>query len=77
MCFKLVTLAAAVLALSACVSPENYESTPVQVATAQGAVTCQLYTQNRLDWDRSIDRPANMSVETADTICRNEGARRQ
>jgi hypothetical protein len=70
-------LAGTALALTACVSPKDYETTPVQVATPQGTVTCQLYTKKIVDWDRAIEHPANMSVESADAICHNEGVRRQ
>lgn len=77
MFFKFNVPAIACLTISACVSPADYESDPVQVASPQGAVTCQLYTQNVTSWDRSINRPETMSVETADDICRNEGKRRQ
>lgn len=64
------------LTLSACVSPENYESEPVKVDTPIGVVTCQLYTQDLVIWDRAIDRPESMTVSTADAICVNEGQRR-
>ena len=71
----ILSLAAAGL-LTAC-SPESYESAPVTVDTPQGPVVCQLYTKNLLDWDRSISRPSTVSVEDADTICKNEGVRQQ
>ena len=39
--------------LTACVpTPEDLETTPVQVQTPQGVVTCQLYRHNRVTWDR-------------------------
>jgi hypothetical protein len=72
--------AAGILAagLSACaVAPADFESTPVVLSTSSGPVTCQLYTRERVDWDRSIDRPAKMSVEEADRLCAAEGLRRQ
>lgn len=73
---KLAMLALAVGLVSACsIEPENFETKPVIVTTSAGDVTCQLYTYERVTWDRSISRPANMAVETADLICRNEGAR--
>jgi hypothetical protein len=65
----------AVTGIAACVSPRDYETTPVQLQTEQGIVTCQLYSLNRVDWDRSINRPETMSVEQADSICVNEGYR--
>lgn len=65
-----------VTCLAACVSPENYESAPVEIDTPAGVVTCQLYTRDLVIWDRAIDRPDSMSVSTADAICVNEGQRR-
>ncbi len=65
-------------ALSACIpSPEELETTPVKVQTPKGVVTCQLYRQDRVSWDRAIDFPATkMSVPEADAYCRQEGQRR-
>ncbi|WP_241484004.1 hypothetical protein [Ruegeria sp. ANG-R] len=64
--------------LSACIpTPEELETTPVKVQTPKGVVTCQLYTQNRVYWDRAIDFPATkMSVAEADNYCKQEGLRR-
>jgi uncharacterized lipoprotein YbaY len=70
------TLLIGTVALSACASPRDYETTPVAVSTAHGTVTCQLYTQSQVLWDRSINHPEAMSVETADNVCRAEGTRR-
>ena len=62
--------------LTACVSdPSAYETTPVQVKTTKGVVTCQLYTKERVIWDRAIGRPKTMSVKEADDICLREGTR--
>ena len=73
---KLSILVAAAAILSGCtIDPRSYESTPVKVKTPKGLVTCQLYTRERVLWDRSIDRPSNMSVEEADSICLAEGQR--
>lgn len=63
------------LVLAGCVDPRSYESTPVKVKTPQGVVTCQLYTKERVLWDRAIDMPRGMSVAAGDQICLNEGAR--
>ncbi len=65
-------------ALSACIpSPEQLETTPVKVQTPKGVVTCQLYRQDRVNWDRAIDFPATkMSVPEADNYCKQEGLRR-
>ncbi len=74
--YKLTVLAVAVMALSACsIDPSDYETDPVQVESAKGTVTCQLYTKRIVRWDRSIDRPATMSVKEADDICMAEGLR--
>lgn len=64
------------IALSGCVgSPRQYETLPVIVKTKQGPVTCQLYDLDTVIWDRSIDRPRSMDVQTADQVCRTEGYR--
>ena len=64
------------LAVAGCVqSPAQFETTPVQLETAKGVVTCQLYTKERVIWDRSIDRPRSMTVQEADEICLAEGLR--
>jgi hypothetical protein len=65
-----------VVALSGCIDPRRFESTPVEVETASGVVTCQLYTPGMVIWDRAINRPEDMSVEEADEICSEEGLRR-
>lgn len=67
-----------VAGLAGCIpTPEDLETTPVQVQTPKGVVTCQLYRQNRVTWDRAIDFPATkMSVPEADAYCRQEGQRR-
>ncbi|TRW98646.1 hypothetical protein FNJ84_03560 [Paracoccus sp. M683] len=73
---KLVMTASAVVFVAACsVDPRDYETTPVVVETAAGPVTCQLYTKERVIWDRAIARPNNMDVKTADNICLQEGQR--
>ena len=61
--------------LAGCLSPEGYESEPVQLQTAQGPVICQLYTRDRALWDRAIHRPQTMTVQTADAIRMAEGER--
>ena len=72
-----VTLAVvAVAALSACsLNPKDYETTPVIADSAMGPVICQIYTHEQVTWDRSINRPDKMGVETADNLCRAEGQR--
>ena len=61
--------------LAGCVSPEDFETEPVRIQTAQGVVTCQLYTRERVLWDRAINRPETMSVAMADQVCQAEGKR--
>ena len=65
------------LLLAGCVaSPEFYATEPVQIQTPGGIVTCQLYTESRVIWDRSVARPETMTVQQADNYCRGEGQRR-
>lgn len=73
---KLMICAAATAILAGCASnPRAYETSPVEVETPQGIVTCQLYSPEILVWDRSIDRPRSMGVQEADEICLEEGRR--
>ncbi len=73
---KVAFAVVAVAALSACsISPKDYETTPVIADSAMGPVICQIYTHEQVTWDRSIDRPDKMGVETADNLCRAEGKR--
>ena len=67
-----------VVAMAGCVpTPEDLETTPVKVQTPKGEVTCQLYRQTQVSWDRAIDFPATkMSVKEADSYCIQEGKRR-
>ncbi|MBY6065608.1 hypothetical protein KUW17_02575 [Leisingera aquaemixtae] len=75
--FKFLAAFGAIAALTGCVSPEQFETAPVQLRTSKGIVTCQLYTKERVLWDRSIDRPASMTVQEADDICKREGYRQK
>jgi len=68
-------LPCAVVLVAGC-NPTAYESAPVEVTTDLGVVTCQLYTDDILLWDRSIGRPNAMTVRRADEICEEEGRRR-
>jgi hypothetical protein len=73
---RLLLTAAAAGLLSACaIDPRNLESTPVEIPSRKGPVTCQLYTKETTVWDRAIDRPDAMGVEEADMICREAGRR--
>lgn len=76
MMFRLALGLATVAVVAGCsLDPKDYETTPVVVDSAAGPVTCQLYTHEQVTWDRSTNRPASMSVTTADNICRQEGYR--
>ncbi|MCK8462600.1 hypothetical protein MUY35_01890 [Aliiroseovarius sp. S1339] len=67
-----IVLAGAVL-LSGCLR-SSYESTPVEVNTPKGKVTCQLYTPDRVQWDEAISKPESMTKREADRICIGRGA---
>ena len=54
----------------------SYATDPVQVETAKGVVTCQLYRHNQVLWDEAIAKPASMTIDEADAVCVNEGYRR-
>ena len=69
-----VALASTLLA-GCSVDPQSFETAPVSVQTPKGVVVCQLYTRERVLWDRAIDRPDTMTVREADNICRAEGTR--
>ncbi|WGI23169.1 hypothetical protein [Amylibacter sp. IMCC11727] len=71
-----LTAVAALLGTAACVDQSAYETAPVAVTTEQGVVTCQLYTQRHVLWDRATHVPAGMTIERGDEICRQEGERR-
>ncbi|MEL6208337.1 MAG: hypothetical protein AAFR47_24030 [Pseudomonadota bacterium] len=72
---KLTLVLGIAAGLAGCIDPRDYESVPVEVSTRDGIVTCQLYTRERVIWDRSIDRPRSMSVQAADEVCIEEGKR--
>lgn len=73
---KIAIAISCLLAFAGCIpSPEDYETTPVEVTTDQGIVVCQLYTLDRVIWDRSMHRPETMSVKEADAACIDEGRR--
>lgn len=75
---KIYVIVPVLAAVAGCVpNPKDFETTPVQVQTSKGVVTCQLYRQDRVNWDRAIDFPATkMSVPEADAYCQQEGQRR-
>ena len=64
------------ITLSGCaLNPKFHETTPVQVETKKGIVTCQLYTSETTIWDRAIAVPDDMSILEGDAICKAEGAK--
>jgi hypothetical protein len=72
--FKFTALAVSGLVLSACVpNPDFFETPPVTIETAQGPVTCQLYSPEIVKWDRAINRPDTMSVAEGDAVCQEAG----
>jgi uncharacterized lipoprotein YehR (DUF1307 family) len=66
---------ACVAMLAGCADRASMETPPVQVATAKGPVTCQLYRRDIVMWDESVLRPDAMDKAEADGICRAEGKR--
>lgn len=68
---------AGVLAGCSAESRRSYESTPVKIETSEGVVTCQLYTRERVLWDRAIERSSTISAEDANALCVAEGLRLQ
>jgi ABC-type uncharacterized transport system auxiliary subunit len=74
----LITALTGTAILAGCtIDPQDHATTPVQVQTAQGIVTCQLYTKENVIWDEAISAPAGMSIQQADRICKAEGQRRK
>lgn len=71
-----LALGAAVFTGGCAIDPRDYESAPVRVSSPKGVVTCQLYTEERVLWDRAIKVPAGMSIAEGDQVCENEGLRR-
>ena len=74
---KTATAMTAAGLLAACSpDPRNFETDPVRLETPKGTVTCQLYTDQTVVWDRAIAAPPGMSIQEADSICVEEGYRR-
>lgn len=75
---KLLTMLMAVLVVAACADAKQpWESTPVTVTTDQGPVTCQLYTEKAVLWDRATAHPSGITDDTANRVCRAEGEMRR
>ena len=62
--------------LAGCSIKSGFETTPVDVQTSKGIVTCQLYTGERVLWDEAITMASSMGTEEANDVCRIEGQRR-
>ena len=71
-----VTILVCIALLAGCSVRSGFETTPVEVQTAKGVVTCQLYTNRRVLWDEAISMPSSMGTQEANGICRAEGQRR-
>ena len=69
------SLLTATVLLAGCLDKDSYKTEPVQVSTAQGVITCQLYTHEKVLWDEAISAPSGMTIDTADKICFEEGKR--
>ena len=75
---SLTILAVSGIMLSACApNPADFQTPPVVLQTSEGPVTCQLYRTDMVVWDRAIDRPDTMSVETGDNLCKQAGVERR
>lgn len=75
---KKLTLVMAIAAtgvMAGCVDKSAYESNPVQIKTAKGTVTCQLYLRDRVQWDEAIAVPEGMEKAEGDAYCLQEGQR--
>lgn len=70
-----LTLAASLVIAGCATSIEDYETTPVQLKTSKGVVTCQLYSHDRVMLDRAIDIPRTMTIKEGDALCKAEGVR--
>ena len=73
----ILTTTVALLALGGCsINKADYVSEPVEVSTAKGVVTCQLYRDSQVVWDEAVAFPQNrMTLAEADQICKQEGER--
>lgn len=71
----LLTFGAVVLTAGCTIDPADYETTPVKLSTPKGTVTCQLYTEELVIWDRAINVPPGMTIAEGDQLCHNEGLR--
>lgn len=75
---KSLSLLAAPALVAGCVQdPRQYETPPHTVDVSKGVVTCQLYTQEFVYWDRATQWPSGMSLDEADEICLEEGRKWQ
>lgn len=68
-----VFVVCAAFVLAGCVSPRDFETDPITVSTEQGDVVCQLYTHQRVMFDKSVSHPDAMSKQDADKVCVDKG----
>ena len=59
--------------LSACVNVNDFETDPIMVKTEAGDVWCQLYTHQKVMFDKSISYPDSLTRQQADSICISKG----
>ncbi len=55
----------------------SFETEPVAISSSMGAVSCQLYTAERVMWDHAVSWPDKMAKSEADALCFAEGKRQQ
>ena len=78
---------AAIAMVSACsLDPKDYETEPVTIPVPKeyvpvtgkdATITCQLYTKDRVRWDRATSYPEKLTHKHADNACLNEGYRQR
>ena len=75
MMLRPLSACAVLVLLGGCADRASMETPPVQVASAAGPVTCQLYRHDIVMWDEAIRWPEGTGKPQADAICRDEGKR--
>lgn len=70
---RFTIIAVSIIALTACVSPKDFETDPVSVKTDEGTVVCQLYTHQKVMFDEAVSFPESMTKTQADRICIAKG----
>ncbi|MGV6847810.1 MAG: hypothetical protein ACWA5A_05465 [Marinibacterium sp.] len=76
--FKVLAAVTLPVLAAGCVQDPRLYETPIHtVEVSKGKVSCQLYTQEFVYWDRATDWPKSMNVDEADAICLQEGKKWQ